>query len=140
MRKIKLALLVAGVAFGMSANANTEQVDESVISDDAAILLFNEGDGPDAMEEGPDAARTYVRCQSHGYGMNRCRVPGRIQSVRLVRRLSFAPCIAGRTFGATPRYVWVRNGCSGQFLVRYRHGGGGGGWGDDDDGWNSEQR
>lgn len=130
MRKIKLALVLLGVSLGMSANATT----------DDAVLLFNEGDAVDTMEiDSPDSARTYINCQSRGYGVERCRVPGRIQNVRLVRRYSFAPCVAGRSFGATNRYVWVRNGCAGQFLVRYRPhgGGGGGGWGDDDDGWNN---
>lgn len=137
MRMIQMALILSGLALGASSYA--QQTNDEVLNDDAAVYLFNEGDQPmDEQEavffptEDADSARTYVRCSSHNYRMTRCRVNGRIQSVRLVRRTSFAPCVAGRTFGATTRYIWVSRGCSGQFLVRYNRGHGG--WGDDDHG------
>lgn len=138
MRLIKLALVLTGVAFGIAAHA--EGVADDTAFSDEAYLLFNGTEDANTMAtaESPDSARMYVRCQSRGFRMNYCRVPGRIISATLVRRLSFAPCVANRTFGVTNRFLWVRQGCSGDFLVRYRdwgHGGGhgGGGWDHDQD-------
>lgn len=115
MKLIKLALILSGIGFAAHAGAETDEV-----------LLFNENDQPvDAVEaqafteEGPDSARTWVQCNSNNYRVNRCWINGRVRSVRLVRRTSYAPCIAGRTFGAGNRYIWVARGCSGQFAVRY---------------------
>ncbi len=134
MKLIKLALVLAGIGFAAHAGAETDEA-----------ILFNEGDQPMDAEEAtlfptdtPDAAMIWIQCNSNNYRTNRCYVDGRIRSVRLARRTSFAPCIAGRTFGASNRYVWVSRGCSGQFAVRFDrrgdhgggHGGGGHGGGD----------
>jgi len=137
MQMIKLALIFAGVAFGTSAYAQ-QDVNNGMLSDEAIVLLFNEGDQPVDLSEAeafsevdsPDAARMYLNCRSSNYRTTRCPVRGRIHTVRLMRRTSFAPCIAGRTFGATSSFVWVSRGCSGQFLVQYDRRGGR--WGDDD--------
>lgn len=136
MRFFTMALALAGLTLGAQSFALEEN------NDDTAVYLFNEGDQPADAEEAkvfptdsPDSARTWIQCESRGYRMTKCRLGerGQIRSVRLVQRTSFAPCVAGRTFGATNRYIWVSRGCGGNFLVRFnRRNGGGGGWDDDD--------
>ncbi len=52
--------------------------------------------------------------------------------VRLVRKLSDAPCIQGRTWGYDRNRIWVDRGCRAVFEV-----GRGGGWGGGNDRWSS---
>jgi hypothetical protein len=136
MKFFKTIAVVAGLALGVSAHAATTETEMS----DEAILLFNGDETPldeqEALaladEESPDARhvvrRIRVRCQSFPFFTVTCRVPPRVISVRLVNQFGFAPCIAGRTFGATRNSVWVRGGCSGDFVVRYRPRHGGNNW------------
>jgi hypothetical protein len=62
-----------------------------------------------------------INCSSNNLRTNFCGVPGQILSVRLARKYSFAPCVAGRSFGANRNSIWVSRGCSGQFVVRVRN-------------------
>lgn len=125
------SLAVAGLlSLGFSTQAST--VSEGISED--AILLFSGNDAPMdeeevvalAEEEGADThnvigiRRANVRCRSFPYFTTTCRVQPRVISVRLVREFGFRRCIPGRTFGATRNSVWVRQGCSGDFVVRYR--------------------
>ena len=144
MRIIKFAAVMARLALGSAAQAS-DQSAADVLSDQA-IILFN-GDETDlsgedyevfnSMDENalePQDAEALairnmrVRCRSRGLGFRattcnlRIGPRGRITHVRLIRRLSFFPCVAGRSFGATRRAVWVRQGCSADFMVRYNDG------------------
>ena len=76
---------------------------------------------------------TVVRCESQRGGTERCEVDGGIADARLVRQLSDAPCIEGRTWGRERGFIWVAGGCRGEFSVRR-----GGGWGDN--GWGNDGR
>lgn len=65
-----------------------------------------------------------VRCESSNNRYNRCAVYGRGRP-RLLRQVSSAPCIEGRSWGAERDAVWVSNGCRGDFTSSGR-----GGWAD----------
>ncbi|MEE8587116.1 MAG: DUF3011 domain-containing protein [Acidobacteriota bacterium] len=60
-----------------------------------------------------------IRCKSENYQPNSCFVGGRIQSIDLIDRKSRAACVEGRSFGTQGAYVWVKNGCDGEFRVTY---------------------
>jgi hypothetical protein len=54
------------------------------------------------------------RCESEKGRTRTCGVDGRGR-VQLVRQLSSAACIEGRTWGQDARGVWVTDGCRGEF-------------------------
>ncbi len=56
--------------------------------------------------------RGTVTCSSNDHRLQRCRVGG---DVRLVRQLSKAPCVRGRTWGVQGGVLWVSEGCRGTF-------------------------
>lgn len=62
------------------------------------------------------------RCESRDNRTQHCGAGGQGRA-RLVRQLSDAPCIQGRTWGSDGNGVWVSNGCRGEFEWT-----GGGGW------------
>lgn len=66
-----------------------------------------------------------VRCESNDGRTNRCSLNGRGR-VQLMRQLSRAACIQGRTWGSDAGSVWVSEGCRAEFSVD--RGGYGGGW------------
>lgn len=66
-----------------------------------------------------------VRCESNDGRTNRCSINGRGRA-ELVRQLSRAACIEGRTWGSDSGSVWVSQGCRAEFTVA--RGGYGGGW------------
>ena len=66
-----------------------------------------------------------VRCESNDGRTNRCGISGRGRA-QLVRQLSRAACIEGRTWGSDYNSVWVSDGCRGEFAAS--RGGYGGGW------------
>lgn len=75
---------------------------------------------PDRPERGD---QQLITCES-GRRPNRCFVDGAIRDVRLMRQLSRAACVEGRTFGFDRDSIWVTDGCRGEFLVTAsRHGG-----------------
>ena len=57
------------------------------------------------------------RCESDRDRTRVCDVDGR-GGVQLVRQLSSAPCIEGRTWGRDGRGVWVTAGCRAEFRSR----------------------
>jgi hypothetical protein len=63
-----------------------------------------------------------VRCESFDHRSRYCHADTRY-GVRLLRRLSDASCVPGRSWGWNQRGIWVANGCRGEFEVRtrYRH-------------------
>jgi hypothetical protein len=64
-----------------------------------------------------------VRCESNDGRTRRCTLNSRGRAY-LVRQLSRAACVEGRTWGSDYGSVWVSQGCRAEFAVR------GGGWGD----------
>ncbi len=124
---MKFAALALTVSFGLTAAA--EQYEVPVDQDIAAttetyeefLNLEDEQDGAQESDAHYRVGRTVLRCVSFGRGTTGyCQAPGRIVSVRLVREFSDFRCRAGRTYGFAPRYMWVRRGCAGDFVVRYR--------------------
>ena len=56
------------------------------------------------------------RCESKDNRTRECSTGGR-GGARLVRQLSDAPCVQGRSWGTTRSGVWVSNGCRGEFVI-----------------------
>lgn len=65
-----------------------------------------------------------VRCESDEGRTRQCAVDAR-GGVRLVRQLSSAACVEGRTWGSGRDSIWVSQGCRGEFQTGA---GGGSGW------------
>ncbi|HEU4561130.1 MAG TPA: DUF3011 domain-containing protein [Longimicrobium sp.] len=80
----------------------------------------------------PANAQNVVTCESYGGRRQTCRVDTRGE-VRLVRRLSDASCVRGRSWGTTTGGVWVDDGCRAQFAVYGTRGG-------NDDRWDRDGR
>ena len=81
---------------------------------------------------GPGNGQGYgniVRCDSEDGRYNRCAFPGGGRA-ELVRQVSRAACVEGRSWGSDRGSVWVSQGCRGEFAVRR-----GGGWGRPDYGY-----
>lgn len=74
-----------------------------------------------------------VTCKSRDYRAARCPIPAS-GTVRLVRQISDARCVEGRSYGIQRRSIWVDDGCAAVFAVvqhNQRYGtntGGKGGW------------
>lgn len=69
------------------------------------------------------------RCESRDNRYRECANNSRARA-RLVRQLSDAPCIEGRTWGSSRGGVWVDRGCRGEFASGRGNGwGNGGNWG-----------
>ncbi len=82
-----------------------------------------------------------VRCDSNDNRYRQCPIDG--GRVYLERQYSKSACIEGQTWGSGRGYVWVNNGCRGQFASGRGGGqwGGGGGWnGRPGNGWADPQR
>lgn len=121
METLKLAALVVGLAFCFNAPATEmiEDTSEPINLSELATAYPDEDAGYEVQNELSPMARARVRCVSRGFGATACFVPGRVRSVTLMRRLTWAPCIPGRTFGAYRDYMWVSRGCGGVFRVQY---------------------
>lgn len=85
--------------------------------------------GPGYGGPGYGGGQGRVTCESRNQGVNYCDIESR-GGVVLVRQLSRAACIEGRSWGWDRRGVWVSEGCRGEFESR-----GGGGWGGPGGGW-----
>lgn len=111
-------------------------------------LLLGAGAAGTASAQYRDNDRYYgdnggtIRCESVKSRNQECRLDGR---PRLVRQLSGAACVEGRSWGQSRGGVWVSNGCRAEFVgergrpSRPGHGGGnwGGGHGGNGNGWGS---
>lgn len=69
-----------------------------------------------ALSPGRAAAQQTVTCNSADYDRTLCRLDTR-GGVELVRQLSDAPCVRGRSWGVVREGVWVSRGCRAQFRV-----------------------
>ncbi|WFC40491.1 DUF3011 domain-containing protein [Pseudoxanthomonas sp. SE1] len=69
-----------------------------------------------------------IRCESDNGRTRTCAISTR-GDVRLVRQLSSARCVEGRSWGQDRNGIWVSQGCRAEFEVQGRgNGWGGGGW------------
>ena len=64
-----------------------------------------------------DESRT-LRCESEGGRHRECAIP-RDARVRLIDRISDAPCVLNRSWGYSRSRIWVDNGCRAVFEVRW---------------------
>ncbi len=64
---------------------------------------------------GTDRAHV-VRCESPRGALNECRVDVR-SGARVLRQLSSAPCVAGRSWGQGRGVIWVSQGCRADFVI-----------------------
>ncbi|HVR81024.1 MAG TPA: DUF3011 domain-containing protein [Luteimonas sp.] len=86
------------------------------------------GNGNDRYDPYANGANSQVlRCESTDGRYRQCSGDAR-GGVRLVRQLSDARCVEGRTWGMNRMGVWVDNGCRAEFETGYR-GNNGWGWG-----------
>lgn len=69
---------------------------------------------------GAAAQQDRVRCQSDDYDRTYCQADTR-GGVRLIRQLSDADCVSGRTWGYDRRGIWVARGCRADFEVASRY-------------------
>jgi hypothetical protein len=76
-----------------------------------------------ALAAAPRTARaqTTFTCESYGGRQQVCQVDTR-GGVQMVRQLSSAPCLQGRTFGYARNAVWVSGGCRAQFQTYTNNG------------------
>lgn len=82
-----------------------------------------------------DAQRRDIRCESRDGRQSWCRV-NTSGGVRLVRQLSDARCVRGRTWDADRSGIWVSRGCRADFEVGYGGYGSNDGWRGNGD-WNN---
>lgn len=91
----------------------------------AGSVLMTSTAQAEPQRGGYGGGRDRIECSSTDYRYTRCNVDWR--SADLVRQLSEARCIEGRTWGLDRRGLWVDRGCAGVFVERGR--------GDHDGGW-----
>lgn len=82
---------------------------------------FEVGGSGSGWESGNYGKR--ITCESQNNSFNTCNVRT-YGYVQVVRQLSSAPCVAGRTWGYQMDQIWVGNGCRAEFQV----GGGNSNW------------
>ncbi|MDR0275733.1 MAG: DUF3011 domain-containing protein [Burkholderiaceae bacterium] len=91
----------------------------------SALLLTAAATGallaaPYALAQGPRARS--VLCESQDGRYHECRMPASAKRVELVRQVSDASCVEGRTWGQRGGKVWVDKGCRGEFAEAGRPG------------------
>ncbi len=67
------------------------------------------------------AAQDRIRCESRNQDRTYCTADTR-GGVRLIRQISDADCVSGRTWGTDRRGIWVTRGCRADFEVASRYG------------------
>lgn len=87
------------------------------------------GQSPDWRGQGQN-----LRCESINGRYRECRVDGR-GNVQLLRQLSSAQCIEGRSWGRNRSGVWVNHGCRADFVVGGQSTRGNRGWQQPGRGW-----
>ena len=120
VRRISQASCVEGRTWG--SDRNGVWVNQGC---DAEFQLGRGGGGGDWGGGGQwSGGGGTVRCKSDDFRYRHCGMETR-RGVRLVRRISQASCVEGRTWGTDRNGVWVNQGCDAEFQSG---GGGGGGW------------
>lgn len=79
--------------------------------------------GYDYSGYGYNSSDRTFECKSSGYQPTYCRVDTR-SGITLIRRISDADCIQGRSWGFDDRGVWVSDGCQARFALGGRDDGG----------------
>ncbi|SFN24342.1 DUF3011 domain-containing protein [Dokdonella immobilis] len=92
----------------------------------AGAVLMTTTAQAEPQRGGYGGGRDRIECSSNDYRYTRCDVDWR--SADLVRQLSEARCIEGRTWGIDRRGLWVDRGCAGVFVERGRGDHHGGDW------------
>jgi len=66
---------------------------------------------------GTPANAQRFNCSSNNNGYQTCQIPnrGNPRDVQMVRQLSQAPCVQGRSWGIRGNQVWVDKGCRAEF-------------------------
>lgn len=85
-------------------------------SEDGLVSVWNGCRAEFAAALGPVPGAS-IRCESTDGRGRTCRTPWQGGS-RLVRQLSKAPCVEGRSWQSQPEQVYVGNGCRGEFAPR----------------------
>ena len=81
---------------------------------------YNTGPGNNPYRPGPlPGGAGHLVCESHEYEYNLCQT-GRIRDAQLVRQISQAPCVQGRTWGVSRDGIWVDGGCEAEFRIIQR--------------------
>lgn len=96
--------------------------------DDRYDARYGDGDYRNYGNGGNRFAGQRIRCESRDNRPGTCAVDTR-GGVRLVKQISKAACVRGRTWGQDRYGVWVSDGCRGEFEIGA--GGGYGRWNDD---------
>lgn len=79
------------------------------------ILQFTTGSGDEVG--GTGGTTTRIVCESQRTDREECRIPTGAR-IRLIRQTSQSPCRLNDTYGQGADYVWVAEGCRGEFEVR----------------------
>jgi Protein of unknown function (DUF3011) len=74
---------------------------------------------------GGGGTTTRIVCESQRTERQECRIPAGTR-IRLLRQTSQNPCRLNDTYGQGAEYIWVAEGCRGEFEVMTAGGGGGG--------------
>lgn len=101
------AIILAGCTAGDSEELGLAPADEAFEAVSAA------------QAPAPPLVRSIVHCASQGYRYETCPVHGQVLSVSLLREVSLAPCVEGRSWGyeANRGFIWVDHGCRADFAV-----------------------
>ena len=87
----------------------------------AEFAVSGSGGGDDDEDiSTPPATGSRVTCGSSGDARRECPVRGRIDEVKLRRDLSGGACLRGGRWGHSDTAIWTRDGCVGEFEVKYR--------------------
>jgi hypothetical protein len=85
-----------------------------VVATNGRILTFTRDSGSEsAWNTGPT---TRLTCESRRGRREECRIPPEAR-IRLIHQLSDSPCRPNDTYGQGPGYIWVAEGCGGEFEV-----------------------
>lgn len=125
IRNFSLGLLVVG-SVGMAGSLDLGFPD----SDFGSGHGDGGGSGPIIIDPSPgddhgggldvsEVERQVIHCGSSQYGVAECRVPGGglIVAGRLIRQLSSARCVEGRSYEVLMDSIYVTRGCRGLFEV-----------------------
>ncbi|MGZ3670352.1 MAG: DUF3011 domain-containing protein [Bdellovibrionota bacterium] len=68
----------------------------------------------------PPVFTQFIECDSAGYNVSYCPVPGFIVNAQVTNQRSFAACELGQSYGYQGNNVWVKDGCRATFAVTIR--------------------
>jgi hypothetical protein len=88
---------------------------ECTVATNGRVLAFTRSSGPGPGYGNPEAT-TRVTCESRRDARQECKIPTGSQ-IRLVRQIGESPCRPNDTYGQGPGYLWVAEGCRGEFEV-----------------------